>query len=160
MSDTEMSPGDLLDTLAALDPSQRREVAEELRQVSETVAELPDGKTASHVLAPTPILATPTTATVTVTPTPTSKYQLPPNYPHFVEGPQYSLPPTTTPVPCPTSPQQRGCSWPDGPNPPSPPGDCWNGDDLYATSLPIRAGASATCLARRSRKPTTRASPQ
>jgi len=40
----------LLDELAALDPAQRRQVAEELRQVSETFAEVPDGKTASHVL--------------------------------------------------------------------------------------------------------------
>jgi len=50
MSDTEISTGDLLDTLGALDWSQRREVAEHLRQVSQTFAEVPDGKTASHVL--------------------------------------------------------------------------------------------------------------
>jgi hypothetical protein len=50
MSDTEVSIGDLLDTLAALDSSQRREVAEQLRQVSQTFAEVPDAKTASHVL--------------------------------------------------------------------------------------------------------------
>ena len=40
----------LLDELAALDPAQRRQVAEELRQVFETFAEVSDGKTASHVL--------------------------------------------------------------------------------------------------------------
>jgi hypothetical protein len=40
----------LLDELAALDPAQRRKVAKELRNLSETFAEVPDGKTASHVL--------------------------------------------------------------------------------------------------------------
>jgi hypothetical protein len=40
----------LLDELAALDPVQRREVATELRNLSETFAEVPDGKTTSHVL--------------------------------------------------------------------------------------------------------------
>jgi hypothetical protein len=40
----------LLDQLVALAPAQRREVAEELRNVSDTFAEVPDGKTASHVL--------------------------------------------------------------------------------------------------------------
>jgi hypothetical protein len=50
MSDTGMFSADLLDTLAALDSSQRREVAEELRNLSETFAEVPDGRTASHVL--------------------------------------------------------------------------------------------------------------
>ena len=50
MSDTEVSIGDLLDTLAGLDSSQRREVAEQLRQVSQTFAEVSDGKTASYVL--------------------------------------------------------------------------------------------------------------
>jgi len=40
----------LLDELAALDPAQRRQVAEELRQLSETFAEVSDGKTTSHVL--------------------------------------------------------------------------------------------------------------
>jgi hypothetical protein len=44
MSDTEVSIGDLLDTLAGLDSSQRREVAELLRQVSQTFAEVSDGK--------------------------------------------------------------------------------------------------------------------
>ncbi len=50
MSDTEMVPADLLDTLAALDPAQRRELATELRTLSETFAEVPDGKTTAHVL--------------------------------------------------------------------------------------------------------------
>ena len=40
----------LLDELAALDPAQRRKVAEELRKVTETFADVPDGKTASHTL--------------------------------------------------------------------------------------------------------------
>ena len=54
MSDTEISTGDLLDTLAALDSSQRREVAEHLRQVSQTFAEVPDGKTVGgHEKLPT-----------------------------------------------------------------------------------------------------------
>jgi hypothetical protein len=44
----EKYPAALLDDLAALDPSQRREVATELRTVAETFAEVPDGKTASH----------------------------------------------------------------------------------------------------------------
>jgi hypothetical protein len=40
----------LLDKLAALDPAQQRKVAKELRNLSETFAEVPDGKTTSHVL--------------------------------------------------------------------------------------------------------------
>ena len=40
----------LLDELAALGQAERQEVAEELRKVSETFAEVPDGKTASHLL--------------------------------------------------------------------------------------------------------------
>ncbi len=40
----------MLDELAALDPAQRRQVAKELRQVSETFADVSDGKTTSHVL--------------------------------------------------------------------------------------------------------------
>ncbi len=38
MPDNEKTAGMLLDDLAALDPAQRREVAEELRNVSETFA--------------------------------------------------------------------------------------------------------------------------
>lgn len=40
----------LLDKLAALKPVQRRKVAAELRQLSETFAEVSDGKTTSYVL--------------------------------------------------------------------------------------------------------------
>ena len=50
MSDNELSPTMLLDELATLDPAQRRVVAEELRKVADTFAEVSDGKTASHVL--------------------------------------------------------------------------------------------------------------
>ena len=50
MSGTEKTAATLLDDLADLDPSQRREVAKELREVAETFAEVPDGKTASYVL--------------------------------------------------------------------------------------------------------------
>ena len=45
-----MSPVMLVDELAALDPEARRELATTLRQVSETFAEVADGKTTSHVL--------------------------------------------------------------------------------------------------------------
>ena len=50
MADTEKSPATLLDDLAASDAAQRHEVATQLRKVSETLAEVPDGKTASHTL--------------------------------------------------------------------------------------------------------------
>ncbi len=40
----------MLGELAALDPAQRRQVAKGLRQVSETFADVSDGKTTSHVL--------------------------------------------------------------------------------------------------------------
>ena len=40
----------LLDQLASLDPQERREVATIVRGLSETLAEVPDGKTTSHVL--------------------------------------------------------------------------------------------------------------
>jgi hypothetical protein len=46
----EVSPANLLDQLADLDPQQRREVATIVRGLSETLAEVPDGKTTSHVL--------------------------------------------------------------------------------------------------------------
>ena len=42
MSDTEISTGDPLDTLAALDPVQRHEVAEALEKIAETFAEVPE----------------------------------------------------------------------------------------------------------------------
>ena len=50
MSDTETSPVTLLDGLAGLDPQARRDLAANLRQVSATFHEVPDGKTASFVL--------------------------------------------------------------------------------------------------------------
>ena len=40
----------LLDQLANLDPEARRELPTNLRQVSATFREVPDGKTTSHVL--------------------------------------------------------------------------------------------------------------
>lgn len=49
MAGTDKSHADLLAELAALDQPQRREVAKELRKVSETFAEVPDGQTASRV---------------------------------------------------------------------------------------------------------------
>ncbi len=50
MPDNEKTAGMLLDDLAALDPAQRREVAKQLRNLSETFAEVSDGKTAADVL--------------------------------------------------------------------------------------------------------------
>lgn len=51
MADTEYSSAaTLLDQLADLDPQERREVATIVRSLSETFAEVSDGKTASHVL--------------------------------------------------------------------------------------------------------------
>ena len=51
MADTqEVSPATVLDQLASLDPPERREVATIVRSLSETLAEVPDGKTTSHVL--------------------------------------------------------------------------------------------------------------
>jgi hypothetical protein len=51
MADTdEVSPTNLLDQLASLAPQERREVATIVRDLSETLAEVPDGKTASHTL--------------------------------------------------------------------------------------------------------------
>jgi hypothetical protein len=46
----EASPTNLLDQLADFDPQERREVAAIVRGLSETLAEVPDGKTTSHVL--------------------------------------------------------------------------------------------------------------
>ena len=46
----QMSPANLLDQLADLDPEERRDVATIVRGLSETFAEVSDGKTASHVL--------------------------------------------------------------------------------------------------------------
>ena len=50
MSDTNKTPTMLVDELAALDPAQRRELAAALRSVADTLAEVRDGKTASHVV--------------------------------------------------------------------------------------------------------------
>ncbi len=51
MADTEeVSPATLLDQLASLDLQERREVAAVVRGLSETFAEVSDGKTTSHVL--------------------------------------------------------------------------------------------------------------
>ena len=50
MADTELFPPTLLDELASLDRQARRELATTPRQVSETFADVPDGRTASHVL--------------------------------------------------------------------------------------------------------------
>ncbi len=50
MADTDKTSTRLLDELAALNPKRRRELAAALRGVAETLAEVPDGKTASHVL--------------------------------------------------------------------------------------------------------------
>ena len=49
MPNIEKSPATLLDELAALDPPRRRRMAGQLRKVAET-SQVPDGKTASHVL--------------------------------------------------------------------------------------------------------------
>ena len=46
----QVSAATLLDQLASLDPRERREVATIVRHLSDTFAEVPDGKTASHVL--------------------------------------------------------------------------------------------------------------
>ena len=52
MGDVEKSPAMLLDELASLYPQARRKLATILRLMSETFAEVPDGKTAAHT-APT-----------------------------------------------------------------------------------------------------------
>jgi hypothetical protein len=46
----EVSPATLFDQLASLDPQERREVAAIARRLYENLAEVPDGKTTSHVL--------------------------------------------------------------------------------------------------------------
>jgi len=50
MPDSESSQPTVLDELASLGQQDRREVVATLRQVSETFAEVPDGKVASYVL--------------------------------------------------------------------------------------------------------------
>ncbi len=46
----EMSSAALISEMARLDLQERRHLAAALRQVSQTFGEVPDGKTASHVL--------------------------------------------------------------------------------------------------------------
>jgi hypothetical protein len=50
VADTNNTSTMLIDELATLDLAHRRELAAVLRGLSETLAEVPDGKTASHVL--------------------------------------------------------------------------------------------------------------
>ncbi len=50
MTDTEKTAATLLDDLAALDPSQRHEVAKELRKVADTFAGVLDGRHTAHTL--------------------------------------------------------------------------------------------------------------
>ena len=50
LADTNNTSTMLVDELAALDLAHRRELAAALRSVAETFAEVPDGKTTSHVL--------------------------------------------------------------------------------------------------------------
>jgi len=47
---TEKTPASLLDELEDLDRAQRREVAEELRKVAETFADVPGGQRTAHTL--------------------------------------------------------------------------------------------------------------
>jgi hypothetical protein len=50
MADSKNSGVRLLDELAAIDPPQRDQLANELRKVAETFSEVPDGRQAAHVL--------------------------------------------------------------------------------------------------------------
>ncbi len=50
MSNKETSPATLFDELASLDPQERRELGTTLREVSESFAEVSEGKTTSYVL--------------------------------------------------------------------------------------------------------------
>jgi hypothetical protein len=50
MGHTDKTPATLLDELAALDPSQRREVAAALRRVADMFAGVPDGRHIAHTL--------------------------------------------------------------------------------------------------------------
>lgn len=50
MPDNKKTLATLLDELVVLDRAQRCEVAEEVRKVAETFAEVPNGKTAAHML--------------------------------------------------------------------------------------------------------------
>jgi hypothetical protein len=50
MADTDKTSTTLVDELAALDPARRRELAAALRSTAETLAEVRDGRTASHTV--------------------------------------------------------------------------------------------------------------
>ena len=50
VADTNKTSTMLVDELAALDPARRQELAAVLRAVAETLAEVRDGKTASHTI--------------------------------------------------------------------------------------------------------------
>ena len=59
MADTEKSPAMQADELASLHSKARRKLATILRQVCETLTEVRDGKTASHVVDIIPHLLDP-----------------------------------------------------------------------------------------------------
>ena len=50
MADTDKTAATLLDELAALGQAERQEVAEELRKVSKTFADVPDGRHTARTL--------------------------------------------------------------------------------------------------------------
>ena len=50
MANTDSTVATLLDELAALDTAQRHELAEELRKVAETFAQVRDGRSICHTL--------------------------------------------------------------------------------------------------------------
>jgi hypothetical protein len=55
MADTDKTSSMLVDELAALNTSQRREVAKELQKVADTFAEVPDGRHSAHLSATGPL---------------------------------------------------------------------------------------------------------
>jgi len=59
MAGSEMSSATLVNEMARLDLQERSELAAALRQVSETFAEVADGKTTSHVLGVLALLLDP-----------------------------------------------------------------------------------------------------
>ncbi len=48
MADSDKTPATLVDELVAPGPTERHEVAKELRKVAETFAEVPDGRDTAH----------------------------------------------------------------------------------------------------------------
>ncbi len=54
----DVPPADLLNTLAALGPAQRPELAATLRRVADNLAEVPDGKTAEFGVSNEPRIET------------------------------------------------------------------------------------------------------